>query len=355
MMARLGAFGAALSIIACVTSAPAALAAPAPGYRLESAVVLKGASPSWDYLTIDPVHGHLFIGRRSAGVIVYDTITHKLVGTIDNSGGANIARLAPDLDRGFTANEDGSTTIFQISNLKTLGRVKLGPAADAAFFEPVTGQVVYTLGDSHELVFLDARTAAITGRVTIAADELEAAVADGRGYLYVNERDRNRIAKVDARSHKVVAEWPTTGCDMPTGLDIDAASRRLFVGCKGAHPVLAVMDADTGRVVASQEIGRGNDGVVYDPQTRRIFTANGLDGLIVVVNQIDADHYSFGGAVTTRPIARTLALDPTTRKIYTVTAEGIVDPASPVNRRAGPFYPNHYLDNTFTVLTYAPN
>jgi hypothetical protein len=115
------------------------------------------------------------------------------------------------------------------------------------------------------------------------------------------------------------------------------------------------MNAVTGKVVATLEIGRGNDGVVYDADSKRVFTSNGLDGNIVVYDQKGPDAYVFGGAITTRPIARTMALDPKTRKIFTVTAEGMVDPAKPVNKRAGSFYPNRYFDDTYTVLTYAPD
>jgi DNA-binding beta-propeller fold protein YncE len=277
-----------------------------------------------------------------------------VVTTIENSALANIAALVPEVDRGYTANEDGTTTVFQLSTLKTLDRLKLGEAADSAFYEPVTGQLAFTLGDTKELVFVTAKTGAITGRLAMGAEELEGAAADGKGFLYVNERDKNLVAKVDARSRKVVAAWSVKGCIMPTGMAIDRSAMRLFIGCKGPHPVLAVVNARTGKVVATPEIGRGNDGVVYDPATRRVFTSNGLDGNIVVLDQKGPDSYVLAGAITTRPIARTMAFDPRTRKIYTVTAEGVVDPAKPINRRAGSFYPNRYFDDTFTLLTYAP-
>jgi DNA-binding beta-propeller fold protein YncE len=327
----------------------------APGYHLESAAVLPGASPSWDYVTVDSARSYLFLGRRASGVTVYDAASRKVVGQIAQSEGADIAALVPEVDRGYTANEDGSTTVFQLSSLKTLERVKLGEAADAAFYEPATDQLVFTLGDSRELVFLDARTARPTGRLHLDSEELEAAAADGRGFVYVNERDRNRLAKVDARTRTLVAEWPLPGCEMPTGLAIDRASGRLFAGCKGDHPVLAIVDAGSGRVVATPPIGRGNDGVVYDPATHRVFTSNGVDGNLVVFDQLGPDAYRFAGALTTRPIARTMGFDPRTRKIYTMTAEGVVDPAKPVNKRAAEFYPNRYLDDTLTLLTYAPD
>lgn len=339
----------------CATAmAVATGAAAAPAYRLEAAVTIMGAAPAWDYLSVDPARDYVFVGRRKQGVTVYDAAARRVVGRIENSEGANMAALVPEFDRGYTANEDGSTTVFELSSLKTLERVKLGPAADAAVFEPSTGQLAFTLGDTKELVFVDARTAKVTGRVSMSSEELEGAVADGKGFLYVNERDKDRLAKVDARTFTRKAEWPTPGCHMPTGLAMDREHHRLFLGCKGAHPVVAVMDAATGKVVARLPIGRGNDGVVYDPGQHRVFASGGLDGNIVVYEQAGPDTYSLATAFTTRPIARTLALNARTGRIFTATAEGMVDPAKPRNTRAGPFYPNRYYDDTFTLLTYAP-
>ena len=343
----------AMLAVAGALAAGAALAAP--GYHLQSAVKLPGAAPAWDYIALDPNRPRLFLGRRKDGEQVYDLRRKAMVKRIARSEGANAARLAPHFDRGYTANEDGTTTIFRLSSLATLARVKLGGAVDSVFYEPITSQMVFTLGDDHELVFLDARSGRPTGRTHIGAGELEAVVADGRGFVFVNERDRNQIAKIDARSHRLAAEWPLPGCAEPTGLAMDVRARRLFVGCRGERPILAVVDADSGKMLATQAIGRGNDGVVFDPARRLIFTSNGVDSNIVVIAEAGADAYRFAGAFTTRPNARTMALDPASSKIYTVTAEGVVDPAKPINTGPSPFYPNRYLDNTFTVLTYAPD
>lgn len=341
------------AMAAMTLSAGAALAAaPAQVYQLDAAIPLKGAHPAWDYLTFDAARSYLFIGRRAAGVTVYDVRNRRIVGDIQNASGANIATLVPEFGRGYTANGDGSTTVFDLASLKTLDRIKLGESADAAFYDPATKQLAFTMGDSRQLTFIDARTAGVTGHVHLDSSEIEAVASDGQGLLYVAERDRNRVAKVDARSHSLIAEWPVAGCEMPTGMAFDPASQRLFVGCKGDRPVLSVLDVADGRLVAQLEIGRGNDTVRFDLQSRKVFTANGVDGNMVIFDQLGPDQYRLFQALTTRPIARTLAIDPATGKLYTVTAEGMVDPSKSVNRKAAPFYPNLYFDDTFVLLEY---
>jgi hypothetical protein len=323
-------------------------------HRLESAVPLKSAAPDWDYLSFDPARGRLFIAARGDGMMVYDVRGRKVLGTLENTKGANASALVPEFDRGYTVNLDGSSTVFQLSTLKTIDKIKLGEDADAAFYDPVTKQIAIMRGDSREMTFLDARSGAILARLPIESNKLEATAPDGHGNFFTALRDRNSVIKTDIAAHRVVAEWPIEGCQEANGLAHDPANRRLFVGCRGSKPVLAVIDADTGKTITTLEIGRGNDGVIYDPDTRKIYTSAGVDANLVIYDQVDADTYKLAEATTTRPYARTMALDPGTKKLYLVTAEGTVDPSRKVNKGPAPFYPNRYFPGTLTLLTFSP-
>jgi len=114
-----------------------------------------------------------------------------------------------------------------------------------------------------------------------------------------------------------------------------------------------VFDVATGKIVASPAIGRNNDVIVFDAAARKIYTSNGLDGTLVILDQVDANTYKLAEAATTRPWARTMAVDFKTKKVYLVTAEGTVDPAKPWKASIAPFYPNKYFKDTFTLLTYS--
>lgn len=342
--------GAALAALVLAGSSVSATAGRF--YRLASATTLPGAAPAWDYVSYEPTRGLLFIGRRKDGVIVFDTHKRRIVKTISRSQGANSALLIPSLDRGFTANEDGSTTMFRLSTLATIGRIKFADDADSAVYDPATGEVAFMSGDSRKITFLKAATGKLLGTLPMASESLEASAPDGKETLFIAERDRDMVAHVDMKSHELLGEWATTGCDQPTGMALDRAHNRLFIGCRGSAPVLLVMNSLNGTVVATLTLGRGNDAVIYDPARAQIFTANGVDGNIVIYDQTDADHYKLDQAITTRPGARTLARDSAGDRLFTVTAEGAVDPSKGVNTGPSPFYPNHAFDNTFIVLTY---
>src|SRR3989449_8408851 len=148
-------------------------------YRLEPAAVLKTHSPEWDYVTLDERHGYLFIGRRADGVTVYDVKARRVVRTIANSDDANAVALVPEFDRGYTTNGDGSTTVFRLSTLETLERIKLGEDADSGFYDPVTKQIAFTMGDSGQIAFLDAKTGKPTGVLPLESKKLDGAAPDG--------------------------------------------------------------------------------------------------------------------------------------------------------------------------------
>jgi hypothetical protein len=343
------------ALLAAAAVLPTVAAAPSlakSAYQLDSAITLPGPVGGWDYLAFEPARNYLFIGRRAEGAVVYDATAKRVVKVIEASEGANAILLVPEFDRGYTVNGDGSVTAFQLSTLAKIDRIKLGDDADAGLYEPVTKQIAVTMGDSKQIAFLDAKTGKHVATLKMPGEKLEAAQPDGQGGFFLAERDRNAVAHIDARKHAVISEYPTKGCDEPTGLAIDAVHHRLFVGCRGAKPALGVLDSETGATVTVLEIGRGNDGVIYDSDERTIYCSNGIDANLVLYRQLDADRYELLEAPTTRPLARTMAFDPIGKRLFLVTAEGTVDPAQKINRAVAPFYANRFFADSFAVLTF---
>lgn len=329
-------------------------AIPARYFRLQSAVTLPGADPDWDYLAYDRQHARLFIARRDAGLWVFDTRKQQIIRKIAQTKGAGATLLLPDLNRGFAINEDGSLTAFDLTSLAPLKRVRVAEDADAASYDPVSGRIAVVSSDSRKVTFVDPRSLDVIGTIALETARADGSTADGRGAILLNERDRNSVLKIDARTMKIQAEWPIAGCSQPTGIAYDAAAHRAFIGCRGEHPVLAIVDGDNGATILTLPLGRGNDGVVFDAPRKRIFTTNGVDANLVIFHQDDDDHYRMEQAVTTRPQARTMAYDPDRQRVFSVAAEGVLDPAKTANSGPSVFYPNSHFANTFVVLTYAP-
>jgi DNA-binding beta-propeller fold protein YncE len=341
-----------LKLAALAALAWAGLSASPQFYRLESALTIKSPTvPSWDYLTYDTSRDCLYIARRDDGILVYDAKAKQITGALEGSAGGNSTILVPEFDRAYVVKQDGNLLVYQLSTLKKTGTVSVGDNADNAFYDPVTKQLLVTQGDSSQVTFVDAKTGATNGVLKIDSESIEGCVADGEGNFYTALRDKDKVIKIDARQRTLLGEWAIGSHVKPNSVAFDTATKRLFVTTRGDNPALLVFDP-AGKIVAESTIGRGNDQIVFDAETRKIYTANGFDGTLVIIDQVDANTYKLAEAATTRPYARTMALDPKTKTVYLTTAEGTVDPAKKQRAEIAAFYPNKYFKDTFTLLTY---
>jgi hypothetical protein len=84
---------------------------------------------------------------------------------------------------------------------------------------------------------------------------------------------------------------------------------------------MAIVDSQSGKVVATAPIGEGADAVAYDEGSGLVFSSNGESGNLTILHQDSADHYTVRQTLSTMLGARTLALDPTSHRVYTVSAK----------------------------------
>jgi len=136
-----------------------------------------------------------------------------------------------------------------------------GRNPDAIAYEPVS-QRVFTFNAAAARRRLSILVPARSWGPRTLGGRPEFAVADGRGRIYVNIEDKSELAALDARTLTVQKRWSLAPCEEPSGLAMDRAQRRLFSVC--SNGVMAVSDADSGRVLATLPIGAGVDGAAFD-------------------------------------------------------------------------------------------
>jgi DNA-binding beta-propeller fold protein YncE len=303
-----------------------------------------GGDGGWDYLLADPVQHRLYISRGTH-VMVWDTKAEKLVGDIPNTPGVHGAALAPDLNRGFTSNgRDSSVTIFDLTTLATIGVIHgTGRNPDAITYDPVSKRVFTFNGGSASATAIDGATGTIVGTVPLGGKP-ETGQPDGEGNITVNIEDKSNVVKFDTRSLAVLATWPLAPCEEPTGMGADLRNHRLIIGC--GNKLMAIMDSKNGRVVATVPVGDGVDASGYDSNTGLAFTSNG-EGSVTVVRQDSPDAYTVVATVPTKARARTMALDTSTGRVYTVTADFGTAPAATA---AAPRPRPPMIPGSFTLL-----
>ncbi len=313
-------------------------------YQLKQKYVLGGEG-GWDYLTYDPAGKRLFISRGTH-VMVVDPAKGTVIGDIADTAGVHGIALAQDLGKGFTSNgRDNTVTVFDLKTLKETSKIKLADDAknpDAILYDSASKRVFTFNGRSNNATVIDADKGTLVGNIALTGKP-EFAAADGKGMVFVNIEDKGQLISIDAQKAVVVNTWPLTGCEEPSGLAIDAKHRRLFAGCH--NKVMAIVNADNGKVVTTVPIGDGVDANGFDPGTDLAFSSNG-DGTLTVVHEDSADKFTVAQNAETQKNARTMALDTSNHDVYLVTAEiEVTPPAKEGDRPQRKMKPG-----TFTLL-----
>jgi YVTN family beta-propeller protein len=310
-------------------------------YKMEGKWAVGGEG-GWDYLTADSAAHRLYV-THGPRVEVLDLTTGKSIGAITGLKGTHGVALDDAGKFGYISDGGANAVvIFDRSNLQTVTSIPAGTNPDGIVYEPVTKTVWAFNGHSKDVTVIDTASKKVIATVALPGKP-EFPTADGKGNVFDNIEDKNEIVRLDAKSPKITATWPLDGCDSPSGMAIDRSGRRLFSVCDGKK--MAVVNADTGKVLAMPTIGDGPDAAGYDPKTKLAFSSNG-DGTLTVVDA-SGNSYKVLQSLATEPRARTMALDAATGKIYLVTAKfGPAPAATSANPRPRP----PVLPNSFTVL-----
>src|SRR5712691_6153819 len=310
-------------------------------YQITHTFVL-GGDGRWDYVIPDPPHHRVFIARQNR-VMVVDARDGKLLGEIADIHGAHGVALAETSHHGFaTSGNDSSVVMFDPTTFQILGHIPAAEDADAIVYDPASNRVFTFNGDAHSSTVVDPGLGRLVTNIPLGGKP-ESGVAAGNGKLYVNIVDNGEVVEIDGKSLTVTRRWSTAPCQQPVAMAIDTTHHRLFSGCRSG--VLAVSDYTAGRVVATAPIGQGVDGAAFDASTSDVFTSN-ADGTLTVIHQDGPDQYRVVENLQTAPGGRNMGLDPTTHRLYVVSAKfgpAPTDSTADNPRRRPPVIPGSFM------------
>ncbi len=243
---------------------------PQDGYHLLKKYEL-GAAPGgkeyWDYITFDISTRRLYISHNTE-VKVVNADSGAIIGSIPDLKRVHGIALVPDLGRGFIS--DGGAdeaVVFDLKTLKVSGHVKTGGNPDCILYDPASRHIFTMNGKSNDASVIDPATGAVVATIPMGGRP-EYAVADGKGMIYDNIEDKDEVVALDSRTNTVKARWPIAPSGGATAMDMDVQHRRLFIG--GRNKVLAIMDADSGKVLQTFPIGDGVDTNSLPPRAKAL-------------------------------------------------------------------------------------
>ena len=315
-----------LGLLLCAFLARGGAAEP---YRLLKEIPVDGEG-GWDYLTVDSPAHRLYVSHATK-VVVIDTQTDTVVGEIGDTPGIHGIAIASQLNRGFTSNgRENKVGVFDLTTLKTLTKVDTGANPDAITFEPGQGEIYTFNGRGQSATVIKAATNQVVATIPLSGKPEFAQADPAAGRLYVNIEDKNEVTVIDTKTHAITGHWSIAPGEEATGMDIDLAHHRLFIGC--GNKKLIVLDSTDGRVVADIPAGSGIDAAAFDPGTQFAFASNGRDGTVTVVHEDTPDKFTVVQTLKTEVSARTMVVDPASHRLYLASAKFETAPAGSTKR-----------------------
>ena len=282
-----------------------------------------------DYVAVESATGRVFVSRGTHMMVV-EGATGKVLGDIPDTPGVHGAGLVTKAGHGFTTNGgDQTVTMFDLKTLAVIKKIKVGPGLDGIMYDEPDDKVILT---NHSrpigtLTALDPKTGDIVATVELEDTAPEGAAADGKGRIFVNNESKNTMQVIDVKTWKATESWPLAPCEGPTGIAYDKATNRIFSGC---NKTSVVLDASTGKIVATIANGTRVDALGWDPSKKLIYIPNGGEGNVTVAHQDSPDKYTVVATVPTFAGAKTIAVDPSTHNVYLFQPErGPAPPPAP--------------------------
>ena len=284
-------------------------------YRLLQTVKVGGAG-GFDYVFADSGGRRLYIPRGDR-VTVFDLDTLVSVEQIPDAKSVHGATVDPKSRHGFSSSNP--VVMWNTEALATLKKIPVQGNPDGILFEPATQRVFVLSHRAPNVTALDANTGDIVGTIDLGGAP-EQAASDGKGRVYIDLEDRNKVAVVDPQALKVLTQYDLGGKGgTPAGLALDAKNHVLFVCCRNPATCV-VLNADDGKILATLPIGAGTDGATFNPATMEAFSSN-RDGTLTVIKENSPTDFVVAQNVTTKPGAKTCTLDAKTNRVLLITAE----------------------------------
>ena len=311
-MTRLLALAAAAAVLALASSAQPATGAS--GLRVIDKIA--GPDGGWDYASFDPARGRVYVAHGSS-VTMIETANGKVMPSFAAGNHLHAVVPVPNSNLILTTNSgDMTAKIIDARTGALIASIPTPKDPDSAVYDPHSGDVVVIGGDGGTITLVDPKAARAVGEIDVGGD-LEFAVPDGKGRLFVNAADKNDIVVVDLDARKVVARYPMTGCLRPTGLAF-VEGHRLIASCQS---VAKIIDADNGHDIATLPIGVGPDAVIYDRARQVAYIPSGRAGTLAVIALAGAGNNTVVDTIPTKLGARTGAVDPKTGRVYLPSAD----------------------------------
>jgi len=311
-----------------------AQAAAEPLLRKVADVPLPGAASRFDYASLDPGSGLLYLNHMGAGeVVVFDIRARKVAAVLKGFPRCTGILAVPALSRVFVSTPgDGHVVALDAKTHAVLARLPAGRFPDGIAFEAGSGRIFVSDEAGGAVVALDASALKVLKQILLGGDAGNTQADSEAHLVYTNDQTDGDLVVIDPMRLEVKARIPL-GLKGNHGLFLDLPRHLAFIASEETNELL-VLDLPRREILARFPVGKGPDVLSFDTGSRRLYVAT-ESGTLSVFRENDAGLMKEGDPLV-GPNAHVVLVDPTSHLIYLPMkdVEGhpvlrIMEPAAP--------------------------
>lgn len=288
--------------------------AGAPPLRRIADVPLPGSASRFDYQSVDPELGRLYIAHMGAGTLVVFGLREGRVLAAREGFPRITGVLAVPQEHRVYASVPGDhrLAVVDAATLRSVGSVPGIRFPDGIAYVPGLRRVFVSDESGRQDVVVDARANTALARIPLGGEAGNTRYDPASRCILVAVQTKDLVAVIDPRSLQVVRRIRLHGVAFPHGLLVDARRRLLFVAGAG-NAVLGILDADSLAPLATRPLGDDPDVLALDPGSGMLYVAS--ESGVVGVFRIRGKVVTPLGTLVA-PQAHSVAVDPATHRVY---------------------------------------
>jgi YVTN family beta-propeller protein len=249
-------------------------AASSGAFRTIADFPLPGGISRFDYESYDSQPHRLYIAHLGDGVVVvFDTLTNTVVGSIPGVGGVHGVLVVPELGKVFaSATDKNQVAVIDTKSLAVIATVPGGEYPDGLAYDPEVGKVYVSDESGGTDTVIDAHTNQFVATIALSGQVGNTQYDPASHRVYAAVQSRNQIVAIDPGIDRVIGQYDIPGCQEPHGLVIDSVRHLAFVACQ-ANAKLIVLELPAMRVAATYDVGDTPDVLAFDLGLRRLYVA----------------------------------------------------------------------------------
>lgn len=277
--------------------------------QLEKVIPLPKVSGRIDHLDINIKDQIIYVaalGNNSLEIVnlKQNKDIHSIRGLDEPQGVGYI----PQTNEIFVANGGSGTCYFYNAyTYRKTGTVQLSSDADDVYYDSASHKIYVGYGNGG-IAAIDVNSHQQTGDAKLPVHPERFQLDRTLGEIFVNLPSAHAIGVIDVKQMKLIDKWKIKSLNSNFPMALDSLHHHILVGYR-QPATLAILDAKTGKLIATSTMAGDADDMYYDQENGRIYVSGGSGYMDIFTHQ-DQNSYVKIAHIASRNGARTSLLAP---------------------------------------------